>query len=70
MIADEVARELGLPEVAGPRSAERLAELVGLYEQGKVDIHIRHAYPLKDAAEAHRDVESGHGRGKVVLTVD
>jgi NADPH:quinone reductase-like Zn-dependent oxidoreductase len=70
MIADEAARELGLPEVAGARSAERLAELVGLYEQGGVDIHIRRAHPLKEASEAHRDVESGHGRGKVVLTVD
>ncbi|AZM94127.1 MULTISPECIES: NADP-dependent oxidoreductase [Streptomyces] len=70
MIADETAQELGLPPVAGARSAERLAKLVDLYVQGKVNIHIREAYPLARAAEAHRDVESGHGRGKVVLTVD
>ncbi|MER7514098.1 NADP-dependent oxidoreductase [Streptomyces lavendulae] len=70
MIADEVAQELGLPPVAGARSAERLAELVELYVRGKVNIHIREAYPLARAADAHRDVESGHGRGKVVLTVD
>jgi NADPH:quinone reductase-like Zn-dependent oxidoreductase len=28
------------------------------------------AFPLHQAADAHREVESGHGRGKVVLTVD
>ena len=69
MIADEVAEELGLPSVAGPRSAERLAELVEVYVRGKLALHIREAYPLARAADAHRDVESGHGRGKVVLTV-
>ncbi|MCF6525776.1 NADP-dependent oxidoreductase [Streptomyces sp. JJ36] len=70
MVATEEAAQLGLRDVAGARSAERLAELVELYVKGKVTIHLREVYPLARAADAHRDVGSGHGRGKVVLTLD
>lgn len=69
MVSDEAAEKLGIPALGPGRSAARLAELVKLYEQGKLDIHIRKAYPLEQAADAHRSVETGHGRGKVVLTV-
>ncbi|MEE1929395.1 NADP-dependent oxidoreductase [Streptomyces sp. TRM 70351] len=69
MVATEEAAELGLRDVGGARSAERLAELVELYERGKVTVHLREVYPLERAADAHRDVESGHGRGKVVLSI-
>ncbi|WSQ06455.1 zinc-binding dehydrogenase [Streptomyces sp. NBC_01231] len=41
-----------------------------LYEEGALTLRIRAAYPLERAAEAHRDVGCGHGRGKVVITVD
>lgn len=51
----------------GARTRERLGELVALYEKGALDVHIRVRLPLADAAEAHRIVEEGHGRGKVVL---
>ncbi|MBW4717994.1 NADP-dependent oxidoreductase [Saccharothrix obliqua] len=69
MVADDVAVELGVPVLAAARSATRLRELNEYYEMGLITIHIRHAYPLERAADAHRAVESGHGRGKVVLTV-
>lgn len=69
MVSDEAAEELGIPALKPLRSAARLAEMVDLYVQGKFKLHIRHAYPLAKAAEAHRSVESGHGRGKVVLIV-
>ena len=32
-------------------------------------MHVRATYPLDRAADAHRDVETGHGRGTVVVTV-
>ncbi len=69
MVSDEAAEELGIPALGPGRSAARLAELVDLYTQGKFKLHIRQAYPLAEAADAHRNVESGHGRGKVVLKV-
>ncbi len=70
MVSFELAAELGIPPVSGTRTAGRLAELVRLYAQGQLRIHIRRAYPLRQAADAHREVESGHGRGKVVLKID
>ncbi|WP_314177335.1 NADP-dependent oxidoreductase [Streptomyces winkii] len=69
MIAFEAAKELGLRDWAGTRSAARLAELVRLHSEGLLNVHIRATYPLERAADAHRDVGSGHGRGKVVITV-
>ncbi|MGW7081743.1 NADP-dependent oxidoreductase [Streptomyces sp. NPDC054871] len=69
MISDEAAEELGVPALGPGRSVERLLELIEIYELGKIRLHIRNAYPLADAAEAHRELETGHGRGKLVLTV-
>lgn len=70
MIDDEAARELGLREWSGTRSGERLAELADLWTDGTIALHIRRTYDLAEAADAHRDVETGHGRGKVVIIVD
>ncbi|WP_436786907.1 NADP-dependent oxidoreductase [Yinghuangia sp. YIM S10712] len=58
---------VGLRGGPGARSRERLGELVDLWSQGALVVHIAHRLPLADAAEAHRIVEAGHGRGKVVL---
>lgn len=70
MVSFDLARELGIRPLEGTRSSARLEELADLYAEGKLKIHIRKAFPLHQAADAHREVESGHGRGKVVLTVD
>ncbi|MGI5214762.1 NADP-dependent oxidoreductase [Plantactinospora sp. CA-290183] len=64
------APELGVRTTRNLRSAARLAELADLYAQGRLRIHVRRTYPLARAADAHREVESRHGRGKVVLLVD
>ncbi|WP_436788245.1 NADP-dependent oxidoreductase [Yinghuangia sp. YIM S10712] len=69
MTNGELGRELGLPEWSGTRSGQRLAELAGMWDEGLFTLHVRATYPLDRAADAHRDVETGHGRGKVVLTV-
>ena len=61
------ARQHGVAMLGGTRTAERLAELAQLYVDGKLRIHIQKAYPLSEAAQAHRDVETGHVRGKIVL---
>lgn len=67
--AFELARELGVPLVRGERTAERLWQLVDLYDRGNIRIHIRSVYGLDQAAHAHAEVESGHGRGKVVIVM-
>ncbi|MER7541762.1 NADP-dependent oxidoreductase [Spirillospora sp. NPDC127506] len=50
------------------RSASRVAEAARLYDEGRLHIHVRGVFPLERAADAHRKVATGHGRGKVVLT--
>ncbi|MFI5912941.1 NADP-dependent oxidoreductase [Dactylosporangium sp. NPDC051541] len=62
--------ELGLANIEGRRSAEALAELIALYAEGRTQWHVRRVYPLEEAAAAHREIETGHGRGKIVLAVD
>jgi len=64
-----LAAELGAHAIRGARSADRLAELTALSAADRLHIHIRATYPLDRAADAHRDVERGHGRGKVVLVL-
>lgn len=68
--AYDLMEELGLRVVRGDRSAARLAELVDLHSKGKLHIHIRQTFPLERADDAHRAIETRHGRGKIVLTVD
>lgn len=69
-IADwELARELGCLWIGSDRNRARLAELLGLVAAGELRVNVRAAYPLEEAFQAHADIETGHGRGKVVLIV-
>jgi NADPH:quinone reductase-like Zn-dependent oxidoreductase len=70
MVAMDEAKELGIPLLSPGRTASRLASLVEPYARGELGVHIRAMYPLAEAAAAHRDVERGHGRGKIVLRVE
>ncbi|MBD0378930.1 NADP-dependent oxidoreductase [Paenibacillus sedimenti] len=69
-VAYDLIEELGLRVVRGERSAARLAELVDLHSKGKLRIHIRQTFPLDRADDAHRAIETRHGRGKIILTID
>ncbi|GAB2523087.1 NADP-dependent oxidoreductase [Paramicrobacterium agarici] len=50
-------------------SGEVLAKITRLIDQGEVRVHIDKTFDLMDAADAHAAVETGHTRGKVVLTL-
>ena len=69
IVDDKVAAEYGARVVRAPRSPARLAEVVALAAEGRVTMPVR-AYPLAEVARAHAAVETGHGRGKVVLIVE
>ncbi len=46
-----------------------LGHLVELYAKGEITSLIRSTYPLDRAADAHRELGTGHGRGKIVITM-
>jgi len=48
-------------------NADDLRELIGLYEMGKLEVTIDKRFPMSEVAAAHRRVETGVDRGKVVL---
>ncbi|WP_221348371.1 NADP-dependent oxidoreductase [Streptomyces beigongshangae] len=70
--ADFRAAELGVVFAQGPqrRSATRLAELARQAADGTLTLTVGATYPLAEAATAQQVSDSGHGRGKLVLTVD
>jgi NADPH:quinone reductase-like Zn-dependent oxidoreductase len=52
-----------------PRAAYALAAAAELHSAGKFVVPVAGAFPLAEAAEAHRLSEEGHVRGKLVLTI-
>jgi NADPH:quinone reductase-like Zn-dependent oxidoreductase len=68
-VVDPVVKDQGGRYVFVRPHAEQLASLGLLAEGGKLTVEVAHELPLAEAAEAHRLVEQGHGRGKIVLVV-
>jgi enoyl reductase len=69
-VFDPAAERQGIRRIGTQRSVERLASLLTLYENGQLAVYVAEAIPFSRAAEAHRLVETGHVRGKIVLTRD
>ena len=51
------------------RERARLEELSTLIERGQVQPLVAEVLPLEEVGKAHKRLDSGHGRGKVVLRV-
>lgn len=65
---EDVSR-FGIRRLRGTRSAAVLTELADLVAGGALRLPVWRTFPLAGAADAHREVEAGHVRGKVVLIV-
>ena len=50
-------------------SQDDLATLAGWVDQGAIRSVIDHIYSMEEAAEAHRQIESGHTSGKLVMLI-
>jgi D-arabinose 1-dehydrogenase-like Zn-dependent alcohol dehydrogenase len=53
----------------GGKTAEELAELATLVASGELVLPVRASYPLDEVRTAYEDLETGHGLGKIVLTL-
>lgn len=71
--ADEVkaalAKKNASAELVGFQTYECLHEMAMLIDEGKVKVIVSKTYPLAQAAEAHKECETGHVRGKLVLEI-
>jgi NADPH:quinone reductase-like Zn-dependent oxidoreductase len=69
--SEEKARELSVEaaRVFCKSSAEQLAEISRLIEEGKLKIHIETVLPLTEVKKAHQLSQSGRTRGKIVLQI-
>jgi NADPH:quinone reductase-like Zn-dependent oxidoreductase len=54
----------------GQPRGSRLIRMAPWFDDGSLSVHIARRYYWQDAAAAHREVEQGHTRGKLVLIVD
>jgi len=60
------ARGVGNPQA----TMEQFAEITRLVAEGSITVPIEAVYPLERLGEAYARLESGHVRGKVVVTTD
>ncbi|EME99677.1 NADP-dependent oxidoreductase [Streptomyces mobaraensis NBRC 13819 = DSM 40847] len=63
------APALGVRVLRTQRSAARLSALTGLWTEGRLRVEVSRTFPLERAADAHRAIETGHGRGKIALVM-
>ncbi len=55
---------------ARAHQVEILRRCAGWVDTGKLKIHVSRKFPLEKAADAHRLIEQGHTRGKIVLEIE
>ncbi|MCS0603550.1 NADP-dependent oxidoreductase [Streptomyces sp. LP11] len=76
-VAEEDAELTATYEAAGMRFSGiavdpdpvALRGLVALAEQGRLRVHVHETFPFEHVADAHRLLDGGHLRGKLVLTL-
>lgn len=67
MLRARLTRSVSLQVVTRRTSGQTLGELMRLVDAGALRPVIDRVFPLAEAAAAHRYLETGHARGKVVL---
>lgn len=69
MAEEAAARGIRATGYSVSADARTLSVITRLIDDGSVRVHVERELPLADGAEAHRLLEDGHVRGKVVLRV-
>lgn len=69
-VPSEVPAGISLTPIRCEASSERLTRLAHLMTEGRLSVTVQQVFPLEDEAEAHRLLEGGHVRGKLVIGID
>jgi NADPH:quinone reductase-like Zn-dependent oxidoreductase len=69
MAEEAAARGIRATGYSVSPDARTLGVITRLIDDGAIRVHVERELPLEEGAEAHRLLESGHMRGKVVLRV-
>lgn len=67
----ELAEEHGVrgAMASGAHGEAKLGEIGKMIDSGKIKPHVSVVVPMSDAQKAHELVETGHGRGKIVVKI-
>jgi NADPH:quinone reductase-like Zn-dependent oxidoreductase len=68
-VPSEVPDGITVTPIRCEASSARLTRLSGLMTEGRLSVTVQQVFPLEQAAEAHRLLEGGHVRGKLVIAV-
>ena len=66
-LSDAAAAGMRATDIKALSDTATLARIGELIDAGEVTVHIDREFPLEQAADAHRLLEEGHTRGKIVL---
>lgn len=69
VFSDEIAA-LGVQDWTGTRPIGGPTEMIGHYQRGDLAVRIRARHHPDDATQAHRELETGHGRGRIVILIE
>ena len=67
--ADAAAAGMRTTDIKALSDTASLVAIADLIDAGEVSVHVDREFPLDEAADAHRLLEQGHTRGKIVLRV-
>jgi NADPH:quinone reductase len=64
------AERLDWRHYIGQPSGSNLIRMAPWFDDGSLEVHVARRFFWTDAATAHREVENGHTRGKLLLVID
>ncbi len=67
--ADAAAAGVRASDIRALSDTATLTAITELIDNGELRVHVDREFPLAEAAAAHRLLEEGHTRGKLVLTI-
>jgi NADPH:quinone reductase-like Zn-dependent oxidoreductase len=67
--ADAAAAGMRATDIKALSDTAALTAIAELIDAGELTVHVDREFPLEQAADAHRLLEEGHTRGKIVLRV-